>query len=73
MPTYIALLRAINVGGRMVGTSASLLTTVVVAPLLPGNTFIKVATGAAIVGGGVYLTSLVLSFLLPEPKAEGTE
>lgn len=62
---------ATNVGGRMVGTSASLLTTAVVAPLLPGNTFVQVATGAAIVGGGVYLIGLALSFLLPEPKAEG--
>lgn len=64
---------ATNVGGRMVGTSASLLTTVVVAPWLPGNPFVQVATGAAIVGGGVYLIGLVLSFLLPEPKAEGQE
>ena len=64
---------ATNVGGRMIGTSASLLTTAVVAPLLPGNTFVQVATGAAIVGGGVYLIGLILSFLLPEPKAEGAE
>jgi hypothetical protein len=61
---------ATNVGGRMIGTSASLLTTAVVAPLLPGNTFVQVATAAAIVGGGVYLIGLVLSFLLPEPEVE---
>jgi MFS family permease len=62
---------ATNVGGRMVGTSASLLTTAVVAPLVPAeSTFLRVATGAAIVGGGVYLLALLLSFALPEPKAD---
>ncbi|OWK36805.1 MFS transporter [Fimbriiglobus ruber] len=61
---------ATNVGGRMIGTSASLLTTAVVAPLLPGSTFVQVATGAAIVGGGVYVIGLLLSFVLPEPKEE---
>src|SRR5205807_2674230 len=63
---------ATNVGGRMIGTSASLLTTAVVAPLMPGNTFEKVAAGAAAVGGGVYLVALALSFVLPEPKNEDT-
>jgi MFS family permease len=62
---------ATNVGGRMIGTSASLLTTAVVAPLMPGaNTFEKVATGAAVVGGGVYLVAILLSIVLPEPKNE---
>jgi len=65
---------ATNVGGRMVGTSASLLTTAVVAPLVPAeSTFLRVATGAAVVGGGVYLLALLLSFALPEPKADGAE
>jgi MFS family permease len=62
---------ATNVGGRMIGTSASVLTTAVVAPLLPGSTFLQVATGAAIVGAAVYLIGLGLSFLLPEPKHDG--
>jgi MFS family permease len=61
---------ATNVGGRMIGTSASVLSTAVVAPLMSGPPFLKVATAAAVVGGGVYLLGLILSFLLPEPKGE---
>lgn len=62
---------ATNVGGRMIGTSASLLTTAVVAPLIPESSqFLRVATAAAIVGGGVYLLALALSFVLPEPTNE---
>ena len=59
---------ATNVGGRMVGTSASVVTTVLVAPRLPGSPFVQVATAAAIVAGGAYLLALVLSFFLPEPQ-----
>ena len=62
---------ATNVGGRMIGTSASLLTTAVVAPLIPGNQFVQVATAAAIVGTSVYLIALILSAFLPEPKGDG--
>lgn len=62
---------ATNVGGRMLGTSAAFVTTNLIAPLLPGTTFEQVATAAAIVGTGVMLIGLVLSFFLPEPKAEG--
>jgi MFS family permease len=61
---------ATNVGGRMIGTSASLVTTALVAPLLPGTQFEKVATAAAIVGGSVFLIGLLLSFFLPEPKPD---
>jgi MFS family permease len=64
---------ATNVGGRMFGTSASFVTTSLVAPLMAGGTFVQVATAAAVVGGGVYLIGLVLSFFLPEPKPEGAE
>lgn len=62
---------ALNVGGRMVGTSAAFLTTNVVAPLMPSdNAFRQVAMAAAVVGGGAYLLALVLSFALPEVKEE---
>ncbi len=61
---------ATNVGGRMLGTSASFVTTSLVAPFVTGGNFTQVATAAAIVGGGVYLIGLALSFFLPEPKAE---
>ncbi|MDY3554706.1 MFS transporter [Gemmata sp. JC717] len=62
---------ATNVGGRMVGTSASFVTTSLVAPLVTGGTFVQVATGAAIVGTVVYLLGVLLSFALPTPKEEG--
>jgi MFS family permease len=61
---------ATNVGGRMLGTSGSFVTTSLVAPLMSGDNFTQVATAAAVVGGGVYLIGLILSFFLPEPKAE---
>ena len=54
----------------MIGTSASVVTTGLVAPLVPGSPFVQVATAAAIVGASVYLLALVLSFFLPEPQAE---
>src|SRR5262249_27767079 len=61
---------ATNVGGRMVGTSAAFVTTSLVAPFLSGNTFMQIATGAAIVGTGVYAIGLIASAFLPEPKPE---
>jgi MFS family permease len=64
---------ATNVGGRMIGTSAALITTRVVAPNLPGSTFEQVALGAAIVGTAVFVVACGLSFLLPEPTTENAE
>ena len=62
---------ALNVGGRMLGTSAAFLTTNLVAPRMPGETtFVQVATAAALVGGGAYLLAVALSFFLPEVKDE---
>jgi MFS family permease len=61
---------ATNVGGRMVGTSASFVTTSLVAPLVSGGNFVQVATAAAIVGAVVYVIGLLLSFALPPPKEE---
>jgi hypothetical protein len=61
---------ATNIGGRMIGTSASFVTASLVAPMIAGTPPIQVATAAAIVGGGVYLIGLILSFFLPEPKME---
>ena len=60
---------ALNVGGRMLGTSAAFLTTNLVAPAMAGATqFEKVAAAAAVVGGGAYLLALLLSFFLPDVK-----
>ncbi|MBX9579391.1 MAG: MFS transporter [Gemmataceae bacterium] len=64
---------ALNVGGRMLGTSAAFVTTNLVAPEMPGATpFAQVAMAAAAVGGTVYLIALVLSFALPEVREEQT-
>jgi MFS family permease len=62
---------ATNVGGRMFGTSCAFLTTNIVAPMMSGaSTFDKVAAAAGIVGTSVFALGVLLSFLLPEPKAE---
>jgi MFS family permease len=57
---------AANIGGRMIGTSAALLTTTLVA-YMPEK---SVALAACLVGGGVYLLGTILCFWLPEPAAE---
>lgn len=62
---------AANIGGRMIGTSAALLTTQL-AGLMPGTTpAMHLAYAAAAVAFLVYAAGLVLSFFLPEPKTEG--
>jgi nitrate/nitrite transporter NarK len=59
---------AANVGGRLVGTSAALLTTQM-AKLMPGATpAIKLAYAAAAVALFVYALGFIASFWLPEPK-----
>jgi len=61
---------AANVGGRMIGTSAALLTTQLAA-VMPGATpATHLAYGAAAVAFLVYGIGLVASFWLPEPKQE---
>jgi MFS family permease len=61
---------AANVGGRMIGTSAALVTTQL-ANVMPGaGPAVKLAYAAALVGGAVYLVGLIASFWLPEPKGE---
>ena len=59
---------AANVGGRMIGTCAALLTTSLV-DVMPGTALpAKLAAAAAVVGTTVYLIGVAMSFLLPEPK-----
>jgi MFS family permease len=61
---------AANVGGRMIGTSAALLTTQIAA-MMPGpSPAVHLAYGAAVVAFLVYAIGLVASFWLPEPKQE---
>ena len=59
---------AANIGGRMLGTSAALLTTTL-ANYTPGLTApTKLAYAAAIVGMLTYVAGFAASFFLPEPK-----
>ena len=60
---------AINIGGRVLGTSAALLTTQL-ANVTPGQTAAaQLAYAAATVGLLMYLIAMVCSFWLPEPKS----
>jgi predicted MFS family arabinose efflux permease len=62
---------AANVGGRMIGTSAALLTTQL-ANVMPGTSApFRLAYASALVGTAAYMIGFVASFWLPEPKQEG--
>jgi MFS family permease len=65
---------ATNVGGRMIGTSASLLTTVVIAPMIAGGAEavrpIHIAQAAGWVAASIAVVALVLGCFLPEPKQQ---
>ena len=62
---------AANVGGRMVGTSAALVTTTL-AGTMPGSTpSQQMAYAAAAVGLLVYAIGFTASFWLPEPRRDG--
>jgi len=61
---------AANVGGRMIGTSAALLTTQL-ANVIPGTSApFRLAYASAVVGTSAYVLGFVMSFWLPEPKRE---
>ncbi len=61
---------AANVGGRMIGTSAALLTTNLVASMPGATPPIKLAHAAALVGTTAYVIGFIASWWLPEPKQE---
>jgi MFS family permease len=61
---------ATNVGGRMLGTMAATLNTEIVADWFKGENPSKVAQAAGVIGGTVFLIAFVLSFFLPEARAE---
>lgn len=68
---------ATNIGGRMLGTMAAVVNTELLAPLFfagegPEKNPMRVAMAAAIIGTTVYAVALVLSFLLPTPRADET-
>lgn len=68
---------ATNVGGRMIGTSMSVVTTALVAPMIAGSadkvTPIILAQAAGSVATGIAILALIIGFFLPEPKSEGVE
>jgi MFS family permease len=61
---------AANVGGRMIGTTAALLTTSLVASMPGATPPIKLAYAAALVGTLAYVIGFTASWWLPEPKKE---
>jgi len=61
---------AANVGGRMVGTSAALLTTQLATIMPGGSPSTQLAYAAALVAFSVYAIGLASSFFLPEPEPD---
>ena len=61
---------AANVGGRMIGTAAALLTTSMVASMPGATPQIKLAYAAAAVGTLAYVIGFIASWWLPEPAKE---
>jgi hypothetical protein len=58
---------AANVGGRMIGTSAALVTTTIVGSMPGATPITKLAYAAALVGTTVYVVAFIASWWLPEP------
>src|SRR5262249_47024858 len=59
-----------NVGGRMIGTFAAVVTTQL-ASVMPGSSVpVRVAYAAALVAVVVYVVSLIVSPWLPEPASD---
>jgi MFS family permease len=61
---------AANIGGRMIGTSAALLTTRLATLMPEGSPSTRLAYAAAGVALLVYAAGFLLSFLLPEPERQ---
>jgi MFS family permease len=58
---------AANIGGRMLGTSAAAVTSLVAGLLPYESAALKFSSAAAIVGTAICLAGLAVGFLLPEP------
>lgn len=61
---------AANIGGRMIGTSAALLTTQLANVMTGSTPFTKLAYSAAVVALLVYSVGFLASFWLPEPQRD---
>jgi Na+/melibiose symporter-like transporter len=59
---------AANVGGRMIGTMAALVTVQLVSAMPGGSVPVRLAYASAIVGTAAYVIGVVASLWLPEPK-----
>ena len=59
---------AANVGGRMIGTMAALVTVQLVSSMPGASVPVRLSYAAAIVGTTVYVIGVVASFWLPEPQ-----
>jgi nitrate/nitrite transporter NarK len=62
---------AANVGGRMIGTSAALVTTTLAGSMPGSSPSQQMAYAAAAVGLLVYAIGFTASFWLPEPRRDG--
>jgi MFS family permease len=61
---------AANIGGRMIGTSFAMVTSLL-STVMPGDSDpVKMAAAATVVGTAVYIANIVLSFWLPEPARD---
>jgi hypothetical protein len=61
---------AANIGGRMIGTFAALLTTTLAASMPGPSATHRMAYAAASVALLCYVVGFTASFFLPEPKLE---
>jgi hypothetical protein len=61
---------AANIGGRMIGTSAALVTTQLANVMPSASAPARLAYASALVGTASYVIGLVASMWLPEPKQE---
>ena len=61
---------AANVGGRMIGTCAALVTTQLLSAMPGATPAIQLAYASALVGTAAYVIGFTASFWLPEPKRE---
>jgi len=62
---------AANVGGRMLGTMAALVTVQMVTTMPGGSVPVRLAYASAIVGTAAYIIGVAASRWLPEPKQAG--
>ena len=61
---------AANVGGRMIGTMAALVTVSLVTSMPGGSLPVRLAYAAAVVGTAAYIIGIIASRWLPEPQQD---